>query len=369
MRGRYEGNGHRRGRLGSPRELCSAGAATLFVNKQNTACSDSGSGSATQPFCSIQTAVNKANPGDTVLVVAGTYGPAMLSISRSGVSGAPIVVKSWTIHGATIVGPLGAGESYGPGVKILGNYIDFDGFEVRDSAGSGIRNDASYVTIENNYVHDNATRCGPTTKCGQGIASDTSTNVGVVIERNLAAKNGSSTLDHNYYLSTNGMVIENNVALEAAGHGFQIYPNCNHCRVVNNVAFGNLNRSGFIIGGSSTTSSANVQIYNNISMNNGEYGFEINANRGQPVTLSNNIAFGNSRAALYNGLGAALVNRNLYSVDPQFVNAAGMDFHILSTSPARNHGSNDLFAPDDIDFEMRPLESVVDIGVDEYNPN
>lgn len=305
-----------------------------------------------------------------VLVVAGTYGPATLNISRSGASGQKITVKSWVTRGASIVGPVGAGEAYGPGVRITASNIVFDGFDVTNSAGSGIRNTGNNVTIQNNYVHDNARRCGSTTKCGQGIASNNSTNVGVVIEKNISARNGSSTLDHNYYLSSSGMVIRNNVAKESiAGYGFQIYPNCDSCLVYNNVSYGNSNRSGFLIGGDFTTSSSNVKIYNNISMNNGQYGFYINSNGGQPVALANNIAFGNGRGFLYNGIRDALIWSNLYPVDPQFVDAAGGDFHIKATSPARNTGNGNLYPPDDIDFETRPMEFIADIGATEYNPN
>ena len=62
---------------------------TLYVNNK-VSCSDTGAGSADQPFCTIQAAADAVVPGQTVLIAAGTsYGPTALS--RSGTQDAPIV--------------------------------------------------------------------------------------------------------------------------------------------------------------------------------------------------------------------------------------------------------------------------------------
>ncbi|MFD0571935.1 PKD domain-containing protein [Kitasatospora gansuensis] len=64
-------------------------------NRAAANCSDSGSGSIAQPYCTIQAAVNAAKPGQTVLVVNGRYGEKV-TVTRSGEPGLPITIKSGT---------------------------------------------------------------------------------------------------------------------------------------------------------------------------------------------------------------------------------------------------------------------------------
>src|SRR5579864_2831458 len=65
-------------------------AATLNVAQANHACSDSGPGSAAQPFCTIGAAAIRAVAGETVLVGTGNYAEDVTP-AASGTSGAPIV--------------------------------------------------------------------------------------------------------------------------------------------------------------------------------------------------------------------------------------------------------------------------------------
>lgn len=70
-------------------------ATTYYVDITNTACSDSGSGTAAVPFCNIQAGVNAAAAGDTVEVmkpsVYGSQGYKQpVTISSSGTAQAPI---------------------------------------------------------------------------------------------------------------------------------------------------------------------------------------------------------------------------------------------------------------------------------------
>ncbi|MFJ9706207.1 PKD domain-containing protein [Streptomyces sp. NPDC101234] len=74
-----------------------ADGSTLYVNNLSTSnCSDSaaGAGSQAQPYCSLQTAVDAAQPGDTVMVVRGIFGP--LDVKTSGTASAPITITTGT---------------------------------------------------------------------------------------------------------------------------------------------------------------------------------------------------------------------------------------------------------------------------------
>jgi hypothetical protein len=68
----------------------SAAGTTVYVDRGNSACSDSGTGTQATPFCTINAATSKTAPGYTVQVAAGTY-PENVSITHSGTSADPIV--------------------------------------------------------------------------------------------------------------------------------------------------------------------------------------------------------------------------------------------------------------------------------------
>ncbi|HEU5356500.1 MAG TPA: PKD domain-containing protein [Actinocrinis sp.] len=72
---------------------------TLYVST-SAACTDSGTGTATAPYCTIQAAANAANPGDTVSVLPGSY--AATTITHSGTAADPITFTGngiWSIFG------------------------------------------------------------------------------------------------------------------------------------------------------------------------------------------------------------------------------------------------------------------------------
>src|SRR6185312_3517049 len=53
-------------------------------------CTDSGTGTAAAPYCTLQAAADAANPGDVLNVSSGTYAPT--TFTRSGTAAAPITV-------------------------------------------------------------------------------------------------------------------------------------------------------------------------------------------------------------------------------------------------------------------------------------
>ncbi|GAA5006147.1 PKD domain-containing protein [Kitasatospora paranensis] len=68
-------------------------ATTLYVNKAAGAgCSDAGTGTAEQPYCTISAAVAVAQPGQTVNVAPGAYNEQVV-VNRSGEPGRPITIR------------------------------------------------------------------------------------------------------------------------------------------------------------------------------------------------------------------------------------------------------------------------------------
>jgi hypothetical protein len=87
-----------------------AAGSTLYVNNAATAnCSDTapGAGTAAQPYCGIQAAVDAAQPGTAVLVAPGSYGP--VDIKTSGTAAAPITVTASGPGRSSIAARSGAG--------------------------------------------------------------------------------------------------------------------------------------------------------------------------------------------------------------------------------------------------------------------
>lgn len=66
-------------------------------------------------------ALTKINPGDTILVLDGSYNMGSVKITRSGTASRPIVIKSSNLHGAVIIGKSSFTLSYQ-------NYVTYEGF-------------------------------------------------------------------------------------------------------------------------------------------------------------------------------------------------------------------------------------------------
>src|SRR5512142_1261951 len=98
------------------------GGATLHVAPGGT---EAGDGSEAAPFARVQQGLDRAGPGDTVLVHAGTYREAVV-VTRSGTADAYLRL-------------LGDGAVLSGGVSVEGaSYVVVAGLEVRDAPGPGI---------------------------------------------------------------------------------------------------------------------------------------------------------------------------------------------------------------------------------------
>ncbi|MFD0279620.1 PKD domain-containing protein [Kitasatospora sp. NPDC127111] len=72
-----------------------AGSAVLYVDNDRSAnCSDAGTGTKEQPYCTIQAAADVAEPGQTVQVASARTFTGQVTVKRSGLPGKPIVFKA-----------------------------------------------------------------------------------------------------------------------------------------------------------------------------------------------------------------------------------------------------------------------------------
>lgn len=217
--------------------IAASAPATLFVdNTGAVTCSDAGTGTQAQPFCTVQAAVDVVNPGQTV-AVTGTYSAAV-TVTRSGTPGAPVVIDG---------GGIFAGTS-GPAVTVRGAHdvtirnmqlfadvdaVDVDGStdvtvdnnSVGGSTGSAIRvtNGSNSVTASRNKMA--SSQGGPVIRVDAGGSGDTivdnvidgSSDTGISVAGTTHAAITSNTVIHPCYQgvsvtgASSGTTIENNI--------------------------------------------------------------------------------------------------------------------------------------------------------------
>jgi parallel beta-helix repeat protein len=124
-----------------------AGAAELFVATNGS--DGKGDGSLRSPFATISKAASAARPGDTVLVRGGVYRQPV-AVWNDGTEGARITFRPYRSERPIIDGG-GRGID---AVTIGGDYVDWIGFEIRNSGHIGLVCwGAHHVRLLDNVVH------------------------------------------------------------------------------------------------------------------------------------------------------------------------------------------------------------------------
>jgi parallel beta-helix repeat protein len=169
----------------------SAQAAEFFVSLSGN---DANPGTSTAPFRTIKAASRIAQPGDVVTVRGGVY-PEATSISTKGTAAAPITFRAKS--GETVVLD---GSSIPAGTPVFAfntaEYIDFTGFEIRNSSSIGITVwHARNIRIVGNHVHH-------TTRNGIYAGGETaSANTDITISGNTVH---DTVLENQYHQMTAG---------------------------------------------------------------------------------------------------------------------------------------------------------------------
>lgn len=164
--------------------------ATFFVSPAGN---DAQSGMADAPWQTLQTAANRVQAGDTVVVRAGNY--VGFDLRRDGTAASPIVFRADPGAAITQRNPVTP-----DGINLEGaDFITIDGFTVNGMPRAGIRAvENEHVTIRNNRLDQNQ-KWGIFT----GFSDD------LLIEGNIASR---SVEQHGIYVSNSGdrPVIRNN---------------------------------------------------------------------------------------------------------------------------------------------------------------
>jgi parallel beta-helix repeat protein len=271
-------------------------ASTYIVDNTNPSCSDTGPGTAAQPFCTIAAGAKKAQSGDTVQVSAGTYAGTSVNPANSGVTftansgvlisggsrGFSISSRSdITISGFTITGT----SSYGiyvnssSNVTVAGNTVSGAGQPVSGESASGIYlSSLNGGLIKGNATHDNAGHgillTGSTT--GVTVLGNTSYHNAYQYERNANGIDdvapGNSIIGNvtyanedtgiNIYTGGDNALVADNITYDNGDHGIDDF-DVTGGRIIGNTVYFNCT-DGINVEGTS----GNYNIENNVSMNN-----------------------------------------------------------------------------------------------------
>ena len=409
----------------------SAYGATYYVSGTG---SDSNSGLSTgAAFRTIQAAANKTMPGDVVYVMNGVYTTCsacnLLDIKRSGTADAWITYQAYPGHQPQISAgaawnaiEIHQGASYikisglhlqgnllnvslaqctaeeqqptaqtspdpacnGNGISIDGrndgankpHHILIAGNEVYDFPGGGIGTaEADYVTVQDNFVHDNAwySQYGnsgisifeswnydngpaPHTIVQRNRTFDNRSLVpygqsgrptdgdGIIIDTSRNNQSGSDPIG----AYTGGFLVENNLSVNNGGAGLLAYQSDN-ITFLNNTVYGN----GLVVYYADVfiNQSGSVNVWNNV-VESAATGTAVNVYGSTDVQFDYNL--------YWNGPVNTTLGAHDLVADPQFnalgTDPASSDFHLLESSPATHTGNLAVAPPNDLEGLSRPQQ-------------
>ena len=274
-----------------------ADGSVLFVDRANPSCSDAGSGSASQPFCTVGAAAGRVSAGQTVQVAAGTYSENV-TIPASGTSTAPITFTA--APGASVVL---SGQASGFTISGRG-WITVKGFTVTGTSGYGISvTNSAHITLSGNHVSYSGQPVSGQTRSGIRLGNVTDSLV------------SSNTADHNSYAgielnnASTGNEVKGNVTFNNARGYERAAPGIRLYGAPGNIVDGNVSHHNEDSGIEAYPGSNNSLIYNNVTYNNGDHGIDDLTCTGQRIIA--NTAYKNVTAGINvegNSTGATLAN-------------------------------------------------------------
>jgi hypothetical protein len=361
-----------------------AQAATYYVA---TTGNDANAGtSSASPFRHLSKAAAAATqPGDTVMVMDGTYDNEgvvapnfVVTLTHSGTAGNPITFKAQN-RGMAILdaGNTTTDTSCNGAAAYLdlknASFIVLQGFVIQHGCDSGIQsNDTAHdITIRWNEIRYIANRTVTDQIGRDGIYMNTS-EYNFTFDGNIfhdIGRTGGQTLnhfDHGIYSHAQNVTIMNNLFYNMTkGFCIQNADGANNVLVANNTfALSNLvtGEPGQIIFWGNNT---NMTLRNNIF----DHPTSSALNRFQ-ATVSGSIDHNlvNGATSMIADPTGFTVGTNQLGVDPLFVNAAALNFHLQSNSPAIDTGVTVPQVTTDFDGVTRPQGAAYDVGAFEYIP-
>ncbi|MFF1905631.1 PKD domain-containing protein [Kitasatospora sp. NPDC058218] len=210
---------------------CSAGAGTalpsiahaetavLYVDNSTAAnCSDSGTGTQAQPYCSIQAAADAAQPGQTVQIAQNRTYTGQITVRRSGLPGKPIVFKAdipYKIPATSIEANFQEGPNPSPyGFLISGVHdVTVTGLAIRAPQEGVLVQDSERIVLDRTAVYagsGGAAQPGPAVRI-------TGRSAGVTVSRSQIGSGGTTGIA--VEAGVTGTVLTTNLVTETEGRG------------------------------------------------------------------------------------------------------------------------------------------------------
>ena len=336
----------------------------------------------------LQATITAASSGDSVFVAGGIYQRAVGQFFTMQ-PGVKIYGSFAGTENSLADRRLASGDTsvlLGNGAGVVSNESNdlnasavLDGFKITGGdantttngghGGGGVYIEGNSPTLSHLVITGNTVNY-----YGGGIeingGSPTLTNV-IISGNNASYGGGGISFDNCASVFTNILIIDNSGGLGAGIFGTgAVGPTFTNTTVTGN-------KSGFQAGGiyvgSPLTMNNNI-IWGNISGNN--QGNDIYIDDVFPENLDLHYClYGNDANDIVDFYNQLIVTDNNLTVDPQFVNPAGGNYHLSSNSPAINKGSNGYIVADDttdVAGNQRIYNKngggITDIGAYEYHP-
>jgi MYXO-CTERM domain-containing protein len=346
--------------------------------------SDTGAGTLSAPFATLAHGLASMAGGDTLYVRDGTYPEELYGNIKAGTEAQPTRVMAYAGERPTLRPPEGSRrvlhfENPQAWIEVEGFVLDatnvtYDAVKITYT-GSG-EDVAHHITIRD---------CEAFGSPGQGfLVTRGHSNLLTGLE---VHHNGTDDFDHGFYISGSDNVVESSDIYENAGWGIHGYS-------ASWVITGNVFRSNWIHDNGTTGRGPGIGLYsgeghvavNNVIFGNNQgiqvdygavgaivahntvvnnRGSAIYVGVGSPgVIVANNLMWGNDADRVEDAADGTVTGVNL-TVDPMFVDEAGLDFHLLDGSPAID-AAEDLGVSDDFDGVARPWGDAADVGAYEW---
>lgn len=328
--------------------------------------SDSNPGTPKRPWRTIQKALNTLRPGQTALVLGGTY-TENLMFRRRGTASAPITVAA-DPGDRVVLRPAKAspdGVDWYP-VQITGSYFRLHGFVIENGLGTSDANvylwgGASHIELSGNDIQHGQ---------DQGIFADNTTSYLYLLANRIHDNGWNHVSDQHqsngiYLEGRDDLVANNLIYNQSHGFGLQIYP-ANHDTIVVDNTIAASAHSSIVVGGSGGVS--HITIRNNIlyaseGTYGGDYGVEMDSTCPTgPVTIDHNVIYAYAVAAVEGGCSTINLSGGNVLANPLFVDYPSRDLRLRAASPAIDRANSDWSESVDIDGVHRPQGAGPDIG-------
>ncbi|WP_380280942.1 PKD domain-containing protein [Kitasatospora purpeofusca] len=186
-----------------------AESTVLHVDNQ-AKCSDEGTGTQAQPFCTIQAAADVAEPGQTVDIAPYRSYSGQVTVKRSGEPGKPIVFKSTVSDGIPTANVSSSAHAF-----VLDGVHDVtvSGLSLEAPQEAVLVKDSTRIALDRTEVRGGRNGAGPAT--ANIRVTGTSTNVTVSRNRVFSPPVAGVAID----AGVTGAVVTTNVIADGAGRG------------------------------------------------------------------------------------------------------------------------------------------------------